>query len=331
MEPVRIDDLSSLATKAGRLGVSEAVGVLSGAGLLFVEPRSWDVDMPEVAAHLRQLPAVTLLAADQWPEHAHELVDGFDIVTSRPNEIAEVKEAVSRAPLSSYGLVTLTRVSAGMTAADGIWAESAVFSALLGSRAHQEWLESRPVANQRTEPDEPVLVELDADVLRISLNRPEARNAINSSLRDAFVAALELAELMPGVRVELRGEGANFSAGGDLTEFGQVADPATAHAVRGTRHPALSLSRVGDRVTAYAHGPNVGAGVELLAFADRLIASADATFRLPEVGMGLIPGAGGTWSVVQRMGRQRANWLMLTGAQVDAECALQLGLIDAIE
>ena len=58
--------------------------------------------------------------------------------------------------------------------------------------------------------------------------------------------------------------------------------------------------------------------MELMAFADRVISASDATFRLPELAMGLIPGAGGTWSVVQRMGRQRANWFMLTGAEIDA-------------
>lgn len=330
MGSVRIDDLSRLATAAGRLAVVDEAGVLSGAGLLIVEPRCWDVDVPAVAGHLRQIPAVTLLVADRWPDRAHELVEAFDVVTHHPAEIVAVQDAVDHAPLGAYGLVTLTRVSASLPAAAGIWAESAVYSALLGSHEHQQWLTTRPPGKQRVEPDQAVLVSLDGRVLGITLNRPEVRNAISSRLRDALVAALELAELSPGVRIELRGQGACFSAGGDLTEFGQVADPATAHAVRGTRHPALSLSRVADRVTAYVQGPNVGAGVELLAFANHVTATPDATFRLPEIGMGLIPGAGGTWSVVQRMGRQRANWFMLTGAEIDAERALRHGLVDVI-
>lgn len=330
MGSVRIDDLGRLATAAGRQALVDEVGVLSGAGLLVVEPRSWDVDVQAVAAHLQQIPAVTLLVADRWPDRVDPVVEAFDIVTDRPAEIVAVQDAVDRAPLAAYGLVTLTRVSAAMPAAAGIWAESAVYSALMGSQAHQQWLTTRPAGRLRVEPDEAVLVGLDEGVLGITLNRPEVRNAISSRLRDALVAALELAELSPGVRIELRGEGASFSAGGDLTEFGEVADPATAHAVRGTRHPALSLSRVADRVTAYAQGPNVGAGVELLAFANHTVATPDATFRLPEIGMGLVPGAGGTWSVVQRMGRQRANWFMLTGAEIDAESALRYGLVDDI-
>lgn len=330
MQPVRIDALSRLATAAGRLSVVDEAGVLTGPGLLIVEPASWDVDLAAVAAYVRQIPAVTLLLADHWPGQAGRLVDAFDIVASDPAEIDAVQHAVDSAPLGAYALVSLTRVSESMPAAAGIWAESATFSALMGSRPFQTWLSTKPARKERVESDEVVLLEHGDGLLRITLNRPAVRNALDSRLRDALVTALEAAELSPEARIELRGEGACFSAGGDLTEFGSVEDPATAHAVRGTRHPALSLSRVADRVTAYAHGPCVGAGVELLAFAKHVVAAPGATFRLPEVAMGLVPGAGGTWSVVQRMGRQRANWFMLTGAEIDAETALAWGLVDVI-
>jgi enoyl-CoA hydratase/carnithine racemase len=70
--------------------------------------------------------------------------------------------------------------------------------------------------------------------------------------------------------------------------------------------------------------------VELPAFAGRVVAAPDATFRLPEVGFGLVPGAGGTVSVPRRIGRQRAAWLALTGAVVDARTALAWHLVDEI-
>jgi enoyl-CoA hydratase/carnithine racemase len=82
---------------------------------------------------------------------------------------------------------------------------------------------------------------------------------------------------------------------------------------------------------AYVHGACIGAGIELPAFCGRVTARADARFQLPEVGMGLIPGAGGTVSLPRRIGRQRAAWLALTGERVDAETARRWGLIDAIE
>ncbi len=330
MGSFHLDDVSRLASAAGRLSVVDDAGVLSGAGLLIVEPRSWDVDVQTVATYLREIPAVTLLVAAEWPQEAGDLVEAFDVVAANVAEVAAVQDAVDHAPLGAYALVSLTRVSASLPAAAGIWAESAVFSTLMGSHQYEAWLKSKPAPKVRVEPDEVVLVESSNGVLSITLNRPATRNALNSRLRDALVEALELAELSPGLRVELRGAGASFSAGGDLTEFGTVDDPATAHAVRGTRHPALSLSRVADRVTVHAQGPSAGAGVELLAFADHVIASPDATFRLPEIAMGLIPGAGGTWSLVQRMGRQRANWFMLTGVEIDANAALRWGLVDVI-
>ena len=133
MRTVRIDDLSRLATAAGRLSVVEEAGVLGGGGLLIVEgsavPSFRDVDVEATAAYLRDVPAVTLLATPvattAWPAAAQVLVDAFDIVTDDSAEIAAVERAVEAAPLGAYALVALTRVSAALPAAAGLWAESA--------------------------------------------------------------------------------------------------------------------------------------------------------------------------------------------------------------
>jgi enoyl-CoA hydratase/carnithine racemase len=74
----------------------------------------------------------------------------------------------------------------------------------------------------------------------------------------------------------------------------------------------------------------VGAGVEIAAFAGSLLAEAGTTFRLPEVSMGLVPGAGGTFSIPRRIGRQRAGWLALTGATLECELATTWGLVDEV-
>jgi enoyl-CoA hydratase/carnithine racemase len=79
------------------------------------------------------------------------------------------------------------------------------------------------------------------------------------------------------------------------------------------------------------HGACVGAGVELPAFAGRVVARPDARFRLPEVAMGLVPGAGGTVSIPRRIGRQATALLALTGDTIDAPTALALGLVDEID
>ena len=108
-------------------------------------------------------------------------------------------------------------------------------------------------------------------------------------------------------------------------------DVVTAHAARTTRSAARLLARLARRVTFRVHGACIGAGIELPAFGARVIAARDATIRLPEVGMGLVPGAGGTVSLPRRIGRQRAGWLALTGSVIDAETAFAWGLVDAIE
>jgi len=83
-------------------------------------------------------------------------------------------------------------------------------------------------------------------------------------------------------------------------------------------------------VWAFVHGACVGAGVELPAFAARVLARANVLFQLPEVSMGLVPGAGGTASIARRIGRQRTAWMALSGARIDAETAIDWGLVDEI-
>ena len=166
----------------------------------------------------------------------------------------------------------------------------------------------------------------------ITLNRPERRNAYGRELRGALVEALELAELDPSIAtVVLDGAGPAFCSGGDLDEFGTTSDLVTAHLVRTRGGAALGMHRLAGRVEARLHGACVGAGIELAAFAGRVVADPDATFALPEVGMGLIPGAGGTVSLTRRIGRQRTAYLALSGRRLDAPTALQWGLVDELD
>ena len=107
-------------------------------------------------------------------------------------------------------------------------------------------------------------------------------------------------------------------------------DPATAPAIRTTRSAARLRARCGERVRCQLHGACVGAGIELPAFAARVYAAEDAFFQLPEVAMGLVPGAGGTVSLPRRIGRQRTAGLALSGERIDADTALSWGLVDEI-
>jgi enoyl-CoA hydratase/carnithine racemase len=174
------------------------------------------------------------------------------------------------------------------------------------------------------------VTERDGNRLEITLARPARRNAVDRLMRDALTAALAQAVADPAAQVALRALGPDFCAGGDLDEFGTRPDPAIAHLVRLTRSPAMLMNALAGRTTAYLHGACLGAGIELPAFAGRVIATEDARFGLPELQLGLVPGAGGTASLPRRIGRWRTAYLALADQQLGAREALDWGLIDAI-
>lgn len=171
---------------------------------------------------------------------------------------------------------------------------------------------------------------VDGDTVHVRLNRPERHNAVSSQLRDHLMEPLRFALADPALRIVLAGEGPSFSSGGDLDEFGTFTDPASAHLVRLTRSPARLLARLGDRTEAHVHGACLGAGVEWASLCGRVVARRDAVFGLPEVQLGLIPGAGGTASMPARIGRHLTARLALTGERIDAVTAHRWGLVDEL-
>ncbi|RLB42987.1 MAG: enoyl-CoA hydratase/isomerase family protein, partial [Deltaproteobacteria bacterium] len=83
-------------------------------------------------------------------------------------------------------------------------------------------------------------------------------------------------------------------------------------------------------IECHVHGACIGSGIELPAFAHRIVAAEKTFFQLPELTMGLIPGAGGTVSILRRIGRQRTAYLCLSAKRITAPTALEWGLIDSI-
>jgi enoyl-CoA hydratase/carnithine racemase len=165
----------------------------------------------------------------------------------------------------------------------------------------------------------------------IRLDRPAVRNAFDAAMRDELFEALSFAMDHPdALPVILSGEGPAFSAGGDLDEFGQADDPGRAHLIRTLRAPARLVHALRDGTTAHLHGACVGAGIEIPAAAGRIAARPGAMFRLPEVSMGLIPGAGGTVTIPRRIGRRRAAYMAISGAEIDLATALAWGLVDEV-
>ena len=253
-----------------------------------------------------------------------------DVIVTDP---APVLATVEASPQAAVTLALVLRASLSLGPADALAAESAAYSMLQSGQEFAGWLAGRAPDGAAARPQTPaVIAERDGPELRITLARPERHNAVNTAMRDGLVEALLVAAADGSIeRVVLAGAGPSFCSGGDLADFGSLPDPATAHLVRLTRSPARLLARLGPRLEARIHGACIGAGIEMAAFAGRLVAQPDTTISLPELRLGLIPGAGGTVSLPRRIGRHRTAELALTGTTIDAGTALAWGLVDAIE
>jgi enoyl-CoA hydratase/carnithine racemase len=291
---------------------------------------------------------VGLTAADRLDAGRQELAAALDLTlgpaelarsgrmfaaTDDPGATASVLRAAAEAnPQATLVLAQVLRTTGDLTVPAALEVESLAYSVLLGGAEFRRWLEGRGPRSLPPAAIRPVLVARSGDVLHVTLNRPERRNAYGRQLRDALVDALAIAELDATVdRVVLDGAGPSFCAGGDLAEFGTTADLVTAHFVRTRAGAGAQLHRLAARTEVRLHGGCVGAGIELAAFAGRVVVHPAATFRLPEVGMGLIPGAGGTVSIPRRIGRWRTLHAALSGEPVDAATALEWGLVDVLD
>jgi enoyl-CoA hydratase len=277
---------------------------------------------------LRRLPPFPVIGVGN---PAHPLAAALDAVVEEPVSARGLIRQATRTPHTAAVAVQLLRALEGMPCEPALSLESLSYGLLQGSAEHEAWLISRPDDIEPL-PDGQVRVERHESDLCITIDRPQAHNAINRALRDQLCEALAVAEVDSEIRsVKLRAVGSVFSTGGDLEEFGTTRDPATAHLIRSRSLPARLLARHAEILDVHVQGACIGAGLEMAAFARRLTATSNAWFQLPELSMGLIPGAGGCVSVPRRIGRQRAALMMLSGWRINAATALRWGLIDAIE
>jgi len=251
-------------------------------------------------------------------------------VAADASALERIRATVAGAPLAAVTLANLLPAVARADVPDGLMLESLAYSTLLAGPEFSRW-RARTPRGRAASGDDPVLLDRAADTLTITLNRPERHNAYGAAVRDGLIAGLELARIDTSIaRVVVRGTGPSYCSGGELAEFGTAGTPAAAHLVRLARSAGRLVHELRDRVTVEVHGACIGAGVEIPAFAGQVRAHPDAFFQLPELAMGLIPGAGGTVSLTGRIGRWRTAYLALTGDRITTETALSWGLIDAI-
>ncbi|WP_317929627.1 enoyl-CoA hydratase/isomerase family protein [Halioxenophilus sp. WMMB6] len=255
-----------------------------------------------------------------------------DVIVADEQAAVGLAEKIATQPQASLVLVQVLRAGEHLSANLALDLESLAFATLQGGGEFAAWLAGRNEAPAQVRGEGPaVLLARSNNELFACLNRPQLRNSITVEMREALVEALELLLLDDSLtKMILSGLGDCFSVGGELREFGTALDPATAHWVRTVQSPARLLARASERLECWLHGACIGSGLELPAFAKRVVAHPKTFFQLPELQLGLIPGAGGTVSISRRIGRQRTAWMALSGRRVNAKTALAWGLVDEL-
>lgn len=166
----------------------------------------------------------------------------------------------------------------------------------------------------------------------VTLNRPESLNVYNVQMRDDLYEVLGAIKDDREVKVGLfsgAGEKA-FCAGADLSEFLTAPPPVMARQVRFQRDIWGLFLSVPQPIIAAIHGYALGSGIEIALCCDIRIAAEGTRFGLPEVGLGIIPAAGGTQTLPRLIGRGKAIEMLLTNQWVDADEAQRIGLVNRV-
>lgn len=254
-----------------------------------------------------------------------------DVQLEDASKLASIVRNIEKTPLASMVLVQHLRASETLNMEETLTAESFAYATLQRGPEFRNWLAGHKKKHTANAATHPITVDIDQNKMQILLTNPENHNAIDAKMRDALCEALDLAIADEVIeKVKLSANGRTFSTGGAVDEFGEVPDPATAHWVRSLRLPAWRCAQLSEKLHVHVQGAAIGAGAEIAAFGCHVTATSNAWFQLPELKFGLIPGAGGTASLTHRIGRQRTTFLALSMKKIDAQTALEWGLVDEI-
>jgi len=168
----------------------------------------------------------------------------------------------------------------------------------------------------------------------VTLNRPDAANALNLKLAEELLAVSNACDRDPAVRaVLITGKGKMFCAGGDLKDFASAPEgiPAFVRKVADTFHKSLSvLSRMDAPVIAAVNGTAAGAGMSLACHADLALAAESAKFTMAYTAAGLTPDGSSTWFLPRTIGRRRTLELMLTNRRLSAAEAAEWQIVNRV-
>ena len=180
-----------------------------------------------------------------------------------------------------------------------------------------------------------VNLEVDAGVARITMNRPDALNALDPEIVAALEKAFHAAAADPAVKaIVIEGRGKAFVAGADIKFFVRAIDekdiPRIVSFTRRGQELLLAIDRCPKPVVARVNGMALGGGAELALACDAIVADESAILGFPETGIGIYPGLGGTQRLVKRCGLGVARYLVMTGDIQPAAKAAALGLVDVV-
>lgn len=177
-----------------------------------------------------------------------------------------------------------------------------------------------------------LLTSLDNGIFTVTINRPDKLNAINKDVMSDLNAVADEIEKNPEIKaVIITGSGSkSFVAGADISEFQGLSSAEGLNLARTGQNIFFKFENCSKPVVAAVNGFALGGGCELAMACHFRIASENAKFGQPEVNLGLIPGYGGTQRLVQLIGKGRALELLMTGNLIDAQTALQYGLVNHV-
>ncbi len=172
-----------------------------------------------------------------------------------------------------------------------------------------------------------IIVTSDGPVIIVTLNRPQALNALNSALMDELTAAIDAYEADAALHcMIITGSEKAFAAGADITEMASKSFADVYGEDFVTRNWERA-ARARKPIIAAVAGFALGGGCELAMMCDLIIAADTAKFGQPEIGLGIIPGAGGTQRLTRAIGKSKAMEMCLTGRMMDAAEAERSGLV----
>lgn len=179
--------------------------------------------------------------------------------------------------------------------------------------------------------DNCLLTERDGAVVTLTFNRPDALNALDVPMAQAYLAAMRAIAADPGVRaVVLQGAGRAFIAGGDLAVLRANPSQGARALLTPLNEAIVLMQQINAPIIAQVHGASAGGGMSLMLMCDFILAAEGTKFNLAYINLGTSCDLGGSWALPRLVGLRYALEIALLGENLTSEDALRLGLVNRV-